>query len=390
MALFGRRRGRKEFERLPAEARAITFYAEDHGSWPHFEPIVRELTERMGRPICYLTSRADDPILERAGESIQAFDIGEGMGRAFLFQTMEVGALVATVPQLGIRVLPRSRRADAVGTTYVYVFHSMASTHMIYEPDGFDHYDTVLCVGPYMIEEIRRREELYGLPAKELLAHGYGRLDAILAAAGGPGVRELNDPPVVLVAPSWGPTCIFETCGAEIVSAFLDDGFEVVARPHPMTRKKTPGAIERLAARFAAHPRFSLDADIAGQESLHRSDVMVSDWSGAALEYAFGLERPVVFVDVARKVNNPEYEKLGIEPFEAAIRSRIGRVVAPADLAGAPALARELIGDPAGFAESIRAARAEHVFNVGTSGRAAAEVIAAKADGYLARLGTSA
>ena len=32
---------------------------------------------------------------------------------------------------------------------------------------------------------------------------------------------------------------------------------------------------------------------------------MVSDWSGAALEYSFGLKKPVIFLDLPKKVNNP-------------------------------------------------------------------------------------
>ena len=36
-------------------------------------------------------------------------------------------------------------------------------------------------------------------------------------------------------------------------------------------------------------------------DSWLRSDVMVSDWSGAALEYAFALQRPVVYVEHRRR-----------------------------------------------------------------------------------------
>src|SRR6478609_823185 len=171
--------GRKDYGKLPAAERVITFYAEDGGSWPHLEPIVTALVENHGESICYLTSSDDDPILTAERPGVRPFSVGEGMGRSFLFQTMETGVLVATVPQLGIAVLPRSRQAEQLGTTYVYVFHSMASTHMIYEPDGFDHYDTVLTVGPFMEPELRKREELAGLPAKEIVPHGYGRLDTI-------------------------------------------------------------------------------------------------------------------------------------------------------------------------------------------------------------------
>ncbi|MEP6625989.1 MAG: CDP-glycerol glycerophosphotransferase family protein, partial [Acidimicrobiia bacterium] len=320
---------------------------------------------------------------------LRAFYVGEGVKRAFLFQTLEVGVLVATVPQLGISVLPRSRFAEKHGTEYLYVFHSMASTHMIYEPDGFDHYDTVFCVGPYMIDEVRRREEIHGLPAKELVEHGYGRLDAILAERvaatptkpSGDAARE-----TVLVAPSWGPTCTFETVGVEFVAALLDAGFRVIARPHPMTDKKDPAAIERLVARFADHADFELDQDIAATRALHESDVMVSDWSGAALEYALGRERPVVFIDVERKVNNPEYAELGIEPFEVAVRDRIGAVVAADDPSGIVGAVRDAIDNADNWAERLRTVRDESIFNVGDSGRVAAAAIAAKTNAFLARV----
>ena len=391
MALFKKKAdappGRKAFEKLLARTRSIVFYAEDGGYWPHFEPIVHELTVSLGREICYLTSSPDDPILRRADPAIHAFEVGDGFGRAYLFQTMEVGALVATVPQLGIKVLPRSKRAAAVGTTYLYVFHSMMSTHMIYEPDGFDHFDTVFCVGAYMHGEIRARETQAGLPAKELVDHGYGRLDAIIAAAAEhPARTRPGDPPVVLLAPSWGSNCIIETCGADLVAVLLDAGYHVVVRPHPMTRRESPAALDALVQRFSDHAHFELDDNIAAQESLHRSDVMVSDWSGAALEYAFGLERPVLFVDVPRKVNNPRYEDLAIEPFEVAIRERIGRVVAPDGLSAAPAAVAALLAEPDAFAADIRRVRDENIFNVGRSARVAADVIAAKADAYLQRL----
>jgi CDP-Glycerol:Poly(glycerophosphate) glycerophosphotransferase len=387
VSLFARRAGRKAFDKTDPATRAITFYAEDGDSWPHFEPIVRELVGPLGRDLCYLTSSKDDPVLELEDPHIHAFEIGEGFKRTYLFQTLEVGVLVATVPQLGIPLLPRSKRAAALGTDYVYVFHSMASTHMIYEPDGFDHYDTVCCVGPYMVDEIRKREALHGLDVKQLVEHGYGRLDAILDANASAGTRAVCDPPVVLIAPSWGPQCLLETCGREVVQVLLDSGAEVILRPHPMTNRKSPDVVPALVKEFSSHPRFAHDADLVSQASLHRSDLMVSDWSGAALEYAFGLERPVLFVDVPRKVNNPDYPELGIEPFEATVREEIGRLVAPDRLDRIPALVADLVADRDAFVDGIRATRDKNVFNVGHSGPVAAELIAEKASAYLARVG---
>ena len=66
---------------------------------------------------------------------------------------------------------------------YVYVFHSMGSTHMVDHANSYDHYDSLFCVGPHHVAEIRRREELHGLPPKHLFAHGYPRLERLVELA---------------------------------------------------------------------------------------------------------------------------------------------------------------------------------------------------------------
>ena len=51
---------------------------------------------------------------------------------------------------------------------------------------------------------------------------------------------------------------------------------------------------------------------------------MISDWSGAALEFAFALKKPIIFCDTQKKVNNPKYSELKIEPIEVALRQELG------------------------------------------------------------------
>ena len=109
---------------------------------------------------------------------------------------------------------------------------------------------------------------------------------------------------------------------------------------------------------------------------------MVSDWSGAALEYAFGLERPVVFIDVARKVNNADYASLGIEPFEASVREQIGVVVDPASLDALVPAVTELARAPEAWRARLQGVRDANIFNVGSSGAVAAQHIAATAEAF--------
>lgn len=160
-----------------------------------------------------------------------------------------------------------------------------------------------------------------------------------------------------------------------------DPCHHVTVRPHPRTRDRCPAVMDALARRCATTPRCVLETDIAGVDSLAAADVMVTDWSGAAIEFAFGFERPVLFVDTPRKVNNSDYGQLGLEPVEAALRPRLGAIVAPTALDTMGDIVLALRRDRAAIVERIRIARAEIVFNPGRSVAVAAEYVAAVADG---------
>jgi hypothetical protein len=238
----------------------------------------------------------------------------------------------------------------------------------------------VLLVGPHHEAETRARERLLELPAKTLVPHGYGRLDALLALAAAAPAPPPGDRPLALVAPSWGDAALLETCGLSLVASLLEEGFAVTVRPHPMTRKRNAAVVAALAARFAGAPGFSIETDVATTATLLAADLLVSDWSGAALEYAFARERPVLYVDVPRKVNDPAYEGLGLEPIEVRLRERIGDVVAAGDGEATARAARRLLACAGSYRSAIREARAEAVYNLGCSGQAAAAYLADAAD----------
>ncbi len=157
----------------------FVFYAEDGASWVHFEPVIRALATTHGRGVCYLTSSPRDPVLEREDEAVRAFYIGDGACRTFLLRILEAGVVVMTMPDLETFHIKRSKYP----VHYIYLHHSIVSTHMIYRRGAFDGFDTVFCVGPHHLAEIRETEALYGLKPKLLVEHGYGRLDSITAAA---------------------------------------------------------------------------------------------------------------------------------------------------------------------------------------------------------------
>lgn len=314
-----------EFMQLPRKQRRLVFYSEGKNYWVHLEGLVKEILATSDIPVCYISSEEDDPGLFLEHANYKTFKIDEGFIRNWLFENIETDVMVMTMPDLHQFQVKRSKHK----VHYVYTQHSLVSLHMVYRLGAFDYYDTIFCAGPHHVKEIRAMEEKYNLPKKNLVEHGYGRLDAIIAEAHKrPEKQKPEGSPLhALIAPSWGPKMTIESGkGGQIVDQLIAQGHQVTFRPHPQTIKFAMDKVDAIVSRHRENPLFSFEENVAGQTSLHESDIMISDWSGAALDYAFGLNKPVVFVDVPRKANNPDYEELSIEPFEVYIREKIGPI----------------------------------------------------------------
>lgn len=307
------------FLQLPRQTRRLTFYSEGKNYWPHLEPLVVGVLALSDVPVCYISSDEDDPGLLLAHPDYRKFVIDEGHVRDWLFRNIDTDVFVMTMPDLHQYQVKRSRH----DVHYVYVQHSLVSLHMVYRKGAFDHYDTIFCAGPHHIREIRAVEAEFNLPPKKLVAHGYGRLDAILSQSWDRSVKEtpVKSPRHILVAPSWGAEGMIESgIGESIVEHLLQRQYRVTLRPHPQTLKFAKDKVGAILAQHKGNTLFTHELNVVGLDTLHDSDAMISDWSGVALEYLLALKKPVLYVDVPMKVNNTEYHRIGLEPLESSIR----------------------------------------------------------------------
>jgi YidC/Oxa1 family membrane protein insertase len=285
----------------------IAFYSEGNAYRAFLEPVVNELTRGLNLEICYLTSDPDDIFLDKPPYNVKPIYIGWGSAMIFAFQTLRFNVLVTTMPDLNSFHIKRSVHP----VHYIYLQHSLVSSHMVYRTGAFDHFDSIFCAGPHQIAEIREWEAINNLEAKELYEHGYAPLETIMQGFESHLRLSPSPPPNkscrILVAPSWGPEGIIDRGAAPLIENLLVAGHQVILRIHPQSIKTSFTKIEELKKTFILYPNFKVDQDTSTFETLYDVDVLVSDWSGIALEYGLGLERPVIFVDVPRKVNNPRY-----------------------------------------------------------------------------------
>jgi len=246
----------RTFKALPERSRDIVFYSEGRNYGVYFADVIKALREDYGQEICFITSDTEDPFLTSDDTGIHAFYIPFGSALIYWFETLSARVLIMTMPDLHTFHIKRSQ----FPVHYIYLHHSIVSSHMCYRKAAFDHFDSILCAGPHHKNEIRQQEELYKLPKKTLYEHGYGPLDHIMREAEKlpswtPDVKALN----ILIAPSWGALGLIETGIDGVVSVLLEVGHKVVVRPHPRTKSIAPQALDLLDTNFGYHPNFAWD-----------------------------------------------------------------------------------------------------------------------------------
>ena len=372
--------GWRQYRKLAAEWRNIVFYSESGQDWHYFEPLITVLNDELKKKVTYVTSDPGDPGLGRKHESYRAIYIPEGFFLTVHFNFQKADVVVMTMMDLGNFQLKKSINA----VHYVYLFHSLGSTHMVDFANSYDAYDSLFCVGPHHVAELRKREELQDLKPRNLFEYGHPRLENLLVVAMSYQLSATQAvagaAPTVLIAPTWGEQSIFNTCGDELTGLLLDAGYHVIARPHYQTLKKTPEVIENLRNKYGGHDRFEYQDRMGESDSLFRSDILICDWSAMAIEYALGLEKPVLFIDLPRRVRNPDWQALEIEPLEAAFRTLAGDIVSPQKLDEVPQKIDQLLQDQDSFRQRMEKLRSRMVFNIGNSTQLGAKEIARLAD----------
>ena len=364
----------KKFEGLKQNERDVVFYSENENSMLIFKSLISELTNKHNLNICYVTSSKDESILKKPNNRIKSFFIGDGVVRTKFFLNLKAKILIMTMPDLETFHIKKSK---VYPVHYVYLFHSMVSTHLIYRRSALEHFDSIFCVGNYQLDEIRSTEKLYNLKPKNLIRYGYGHLDNLLEKYSKRILLPKNNENKlhILLAPSWSDDGLFENIGEKVIDILLREGYKVTFRPHPMTQKKSKKKIDRMTEKFSKNESFLLEQNIFNFDSFLFSDIMITDWSGAALEFAFAFEKPVLFIDVPKKINNPEYEKIPQVPIEVSIREKIGKIILPTDLELIPNEIKMLYGQTKELRDKITKIRNELIFNVGESKKDGAEEI---------------
>ena len=119
----------------------------------------------------------------------------------------------------------------------------------------------------------------------------------------------------------------------------------------------------------------SFELDFTANKSVYSSDILITDWSGVALEYCFATKRPAIFVNTKIKCMNPNWEKIDCIPVEISLRDIVGVSIDKERLVECPAVVKELFDRADEYEVKISKVLKEHIFNQGHAGEVGADYL---------------
>lgn len=360
------KRERQDYKRFFSVVnKHLVFYSESNGFYKYYQGMIEYLLENTNLVIHYITSDPKDNIFELAKtqDKLRTYFIGEKR-LITLMMKMDADIVVMTMPDLENYHIKRSYVRKDI--EYIYVPHGMDSLNLTMRTGSMDHYDTVFCVGKHQKEEIEKTEQAYGLPKKTLVDWGYSLLDTMRKEYAALSHEE-HKVKKILIAPSWQPDNIVDSCLEQLLDNLKGKGYEITVRPHPQHVRHRGEFMEQLKVKYEQDKDVEIQMDFSSNNTVFEADLMITDWSGIAYEYAYTTQKPVLFINTPMKVMNPEYLKIDTVPLNILLREEIGCALKLDELDKISVKVQELLEHKQDYYEKIGSFVQEYVYNHGTS-----------------------
>ena len=166
-----------------------------------------------------------------------------------------------------------------------------------------------------------------------------------------------------------------DSCVETILGNLLPEHYQVIVRPHPQYVRHETAKLAALREKYSHFPNFFLQTDFSSNETVFEADILLTDWSGIAYEYSFTTLKPCLFVDTPMKVMNPDYQDIGIIPFDIAIRNKIGISLKPEETDKIAVAIDRLLHEENFSRESIAALRDQSLYNRGKAASVGADYL---------------
>ena len=298
----------KNFFSIKTDKKLVIFYSENLNYRNYLLPLANRFANEEKFKTVYVTSDLNDK--KKFNKNVETFYIGTGFFRLAFFTLVKCDFLITSLSNLNnnIKVSKKCKKL-------VYVPHALCSTHKVYERSAFQHYDIFFATGNYQKVELEKAEKTYNFNQKKIFNVGYVFFENFKKKEEALDLKEKNN---IIFAPSWqrGKRNLLEDHGKKIIKILLEKNFSVTLRIHPEAAKRLKYKIKSLTKDFMNENNFIINTNLQDFSFFKKSEILISDNGGVALEYIYLYNKPVLYINYSEKIQNEDFKSIHEDTFE--------------------------------------------------------------------------
>ena len=282
----------------------ITFFIENESHYRFVSPLLKYFDENNYKidVICQ-ESLNDERRFSKNTEFIKA---SSDVEKIKLLSNCESKLFFTTTPGIGQSFFPKSKVLPKPNRpVYIYLFHSLVSPNEMYTKNSFYYFDYILSPSITISEQIK----FIVSKKTKIFTTGYLLFDSIKP------FKNIDFEEKVLVAPTWEMSSVKQII-SELNKIVTFNEIETIFRPHPMTNLSD----------LSLNPNIVIDNNLS-LDDLGTYKLLITDFSGIALEFFYLTGRPVAFLDTPKKIKRKISKKeKGLNLIEDEMRTEIGEI----------------------------------------------------------------
>lgn len=187
---------------------------------------------------------------------------------------------------------------------YIFVHHSPISHHFGYREKDFVHFDFVLCFTKIQMEEISKiskahKNKITGLP------YEYSKINKEKKR-----IQPFTKSSII-IAPTWGKmSLLYSSDLIEIIHLLLNNNYSVTLSPHPESLKQDAKALKKIKKSLKDLNGFTIDLKGAIKKNISSYQYMLSDTSGACIDFYLITNRKGIVFTEYKKCRNKNFKKI--------------------------------------------------------------------------------
>ena len=309
-----------EYLKFNSLKKETVIFCESNSYSIYFEELLNKANQNKINFI-YLCEYADENIIKSNIKRDNFYQFHNQFFLTLIISNLKCENLILTTPDFGNGNLKLSKNCKKI----IYFFHSIVSSNMIYNEKAFDNYDIICCVGNHHNLEFKEHFSSSGLIKKNLLECGYPYLDQLLKSSKENSYEKNH----ILIAPTWYPKNpnFYHENYSHLTAELLKNNFKITFRPHPEFLKRFEVRFNEFCENFEKNSNFKIDKSKSNLISMEKCEYLITDWSGIAFEFAYTYKRPVIFIEVPKKILNKNYLNFSNKPIEITDREEIGVIL---------------------------------------------------------------